>query len=121
MYKILVVDDALFIRSIVKGYLTENNFEVVAEAQNGKEALAKYIETCPDIVTMDITMPEMDGIETIKQIKKHDSKAKIVICSAMGQEHMVIKALKAGAVDFVVKPLDKERVLAAINKALTND
>ncbi|WCN37397.1 response regulator [Aneurinibacillus uraniidurans] len=121
MYRVLVVDDALFMRSIVKGYLLENNFEVVAEAQNGKEALEKYKETCPDIVTMDITMPEMDGIETIKQIKKYDSKAKIVICSAMGQENMVIKAIRAGASDFVVKPLDKERVLAAIHKALTSD
>ncbi|ERI09808.1 chemotaxis protein CheY [Aneurinibacillus aneurinilyticus ATCC 12856] len=117
MHKVLVVDDAVFMRNIIKDFLTKNGFEVVGEAGNGAEAVQKYIQTRPDLVTMDITMPEMDGVEALKKIKEHDPLAKIIICSAMGQEKMVIQAMGAGAIDFIVKPFQEARVLEAITKA----
>ncbi|WP_078554660.1 response regulator [Bacillus alkalicellulosilyticus] len=117
--KILVVDDAAFMRMMIKDILTKNGYEVVGEATDGAEALEKYKELSPDLVTMDITMPEMDGITSLKEIKKVNPSAKVIMCSAMGQQAMVIDAIQAGAKDFVVKPFQADRVLEAIGKALS--
>ncbi|OWZ84240.1 response regulator [Natranaerobius trueperi] len=116
--KVLIVDDAAFMRMMIKDILTKNGFEVVGEAVNGQEAVEKYDEVSPDLVTMDITMPEKDGIEALKEIKEKDSAANIIMCSAMGQQSMVIEAIQAGAKDFIVKPFQPDRVMEAINKAL---
>ncbi|MGG3893375.1 response regulator [Geobacillus stearothermophilus] len=118
MARVLVVDDAAFMRMMIKDILTKNGHEVVAEAADGRQAVEKYKETRPDIVTMDITMPEMDGITALKEIKKIDSNAKVIMCSAMGQQTMVIDAIQAGAKDFVVKPFQADRVIEAINKTI---
>lgn len=119
MSKVLIVDDAAFMRMMIKEILTKNGFEVVGEANDGFQAIEKYKELQPDLVTMDITMPEMDGITSLKEIKKIDANAKIIMCSAMGQQAMVIDAIQAGAKDFIVKPFQAERVLEAINKTLS--
>ncbi|MBN8689183.1 MAG: response regulator [Armatimonadetes bacterium] len=114
--RILITDDALFMRVTLKKILTENGYEVVGEAQNGAEAIDLYKRLNPDIVTMDITMPEMDGLAALKGIKEHDPNAKVVMCSAMGQKNMVVEAIQAGAKDFIVKPFQAERVLEAMGK-----
>ncbi|GGH82198.1 two-component system chemotaxis response regulator CheY [Pullulanibacillus pueri] len=116
--RILVVDDAAFMRMMIKDILVKNGFEVVGEASNGQEAIEKYKEHQPDLVLMDITMPEVDGITSLKEIKKIDPQAKIIMCSAMGQQAMVIDAIQAGAKDFIVKPFQGDRVLEAIKKTL---
>lgn len=116
--KILVVDDAAFMRMMIKDILTKNGFEVVGEAADGAQAIEKYKELNPDLVTMDITMPEKDGITALKEIKSMDSSAKIIMCSAMGQQAMVIDAIQAGAKDFIVKPFQADRVIEAIQKTL---
>ncbi|WP_350344963.1 response regulator [Proteinivorax tanatarense] len=116
---VLIVDDAAFMRMMIKDILSKNGFEVVGEAANGKEAVEKYKELTPDLVTMDITMPEMDGVQALQEIKKIDDSAKVVMCSAMGQQAMVIEAIQNGAKDFIVKPFQGERVLEAIQKALS--
>ncbi|WP_270165389.1 response regulator [Paenibacillus sp. SYP-B4298] len=118
MARVMVVDDAAFMRMMIKQILTESGHEVVAEAVNGLEAIQKYKENMPDIVTMDITMPELDGVEAVKEIRQVHSKAKIIMCSAMGQQQMVVSAIQAGAADFIVKPFQKDRVLEAVHKAL---
>lgn len=118
MKKVLIVDDAAFMRMMVKDILQKNGFEVVGEGCNGIQAVELYKQERPDVVTMDITMPEMDGIEAVKQIKAFDPNAKVVMCSAMGQQSMVMDAIKAGARDFIVKPFQADRVLEAINKVL---
>lgn len=118
MAKILVVDDAAFMRMMVKDIVTKNGHTVCGEASNGQEAIEKYKETKPDIVTLDITMPVMDGLQAIKEIKKLDANAKVIMCSAMGQQVMVIEAIQNGAKDFIVKPFQADRVVEAINKAL---
>jgi two-component system chemotaxis response regulator CheY len=118
MAKILVVDDAAFMRMMLKDILVKGGHEVVGEAANGIEAIDQYGKLKPDLVTMDITMPEMEGIEALKRIKTDDPKAKIIMCSAMGQQGMVVQAIQAGAKDFVVKPFQSDRVLEAISKAL---
>ena len=115
MAKILIVDDAAFMRMMIKDILTKNGYEVVAEAANGVEAVELYKSHQPDLVTMDITMPEMDGIE-VKQIKAVNPAAKVIMCSAMGQQSMVMDAIKAGANDFIVKPFQADRVLEAVKK-----
>ncbi len=115
---ILVVDDAAFMRMMIKEILTKNGFDVVGEAGDGSVAIEKYKELKPDLVTMDITMPEVDGIAALKEIKKMDADAKIIMCSAMGQQTMVIDAIQAGAKDFIVKPFQADRVIEAITKAL---
>lgn len=115
---ILLVDDAAFMRMMLKDILTKNGYQVAGEADNGEKAVEKYLELKPNLVIMDITMPEMDGIEAVRQIRKHDPAAKIIMCSAMGQQAMVIDAIQAGARDFVVKPFQPERVLEAVRKAL---
>jgi two-component system chemotaxis response regulator CheY len=116
--RILIVDDAAFMRMMIKDILSKNGFEVVGEAENGHIAVDKYGELLPDLVTMDITMPEMDGISAVKIIKKNYPEAKIIMCSAMGQQAMVIDAIQAGAKDFIVKPFQPDRVLEAVRKAL---
>lgn len=115
---ILIVDDAAFMRMMIKDILTKNGFEVVGEANDGLQAVEKYKELTPDLVTMDITMPEMDGITALKEIKSFDPNAKVIMCSAMGQQAMVIDAIQAGAKDFIVKPFQADRVVEAISKTL---
>ncbi len=115
---ILIVDDAAFMRMMLKDVLTKNGFEVIGEAENGAVAIEKYKELEPQLVIMDITMPEVDGIQAVREIKKIDPNAKIVMCSAMGQQAMVIESIQAGALDFIVKPFQPERVIEAINKVL---
>lgn len=116
---ILIVDDASFMRMMIKDILTTNGFTVLGEAENGLKAIEKYKELTPELVIMDITMPEMDGIQAVKEIKSINSDAKIVMCSAMGQQAMVIEAIQAGAKDFIVKPFQADRVVEAVKKALS--
>ncbi|MFD1067562.1 response regulator [Oceanobacillus locisalsi] len=116
--KILIVDDAAFMRMMIKDILTKNDFEVVGEAQDGNEAVEKYKEQQPDLVTMDITMPEKDGLQALKEILQINPDAKVIMCSAMGQQAMVIDAIQVGAKDFIVKPFQADRVIEAIQKAL---
>ena len=118
MTRVLIVDDAAFMRMMIKDILQKNGFEVVGEASNGIEAVDLYKKEKPDVVTMDITMPDMDGIEAVKEIKKFDSDAKVIMCSAMGQQSMVMDAIKSGAKDFIVKPFQADRVLEAIRKVV---
>ena len=117
--RVLIVDDAVFMRMKLKDILEKNGYEVAGEAQNGQEAFDKYQAEKPDLVTMDITMPEVDGLQALKMIKQADANAKVVMCSAMGQQGMVMDAIKSGAVDFIVKPFDTERVIQALDKALS--
>jgi len=105
-------------RMMLKDILTKNGFTVVGEAENGAVAVSKYMELQPSLTIMDITMPEMDGLQAVKEICKRDSKAKIIMCSAMGQQSMVIEAIQSGAKDFVVKPFQADRVVEAVTKAL---
>ncbi|WP_448516297.1 chemotaxis protein CheY [Pseudothermotoga sp.] len=114
--RVLIVDDAAFMRMLLKDIITKAGYEVAGEAANGVEAVEKYKELKPDVVTMDITMPEMDGITAIKKIKEIDPNAKIIVCSAMGQQAMVIEAIQAGAKDFIVKPFQHSRVVEALQK-----
>lgn len=116
--RILIVDDAAFMRMMIRDILSKNGFEVVGEAQDGAQAVEKFKELRPDLITMDITMPEMDGIAALKEIKAIDPNAKVIMCSAMGQQAMVIDAIQAGAKDFIVKPFQSDRVIEAINKTL---
>jgi two-component system chemotaxis response regulator CheY len=116
--KILITDDALFMRVTLKNLLVNSGYEVIGEAANGKEAVEKYAETHPDIVFMDITMPVMDGIAATRAIKANDPNAKVIMCTAMGQKNMVMEAIQAGARDFIVKPFSPERVLESILKVI---
>lgn len=115
--KILLVDDAAFMRMRVKKVLEDQGYTTI-EAADGKEAIDKYTKEKPDLVMMDITMPVMDGITAIQEIMKLDNSAKIIICSALGQQNMVINGIKAGAKDYVLKPFQPERVLEAVKKQL---
>jgi two-component system chemotaxis response regulator CheY len=115
---VLIVDDALFMRMMIRDILSKDGFDVVAEAENGVEAVERFKEVRPDLVTMDIVMPEMDGIEAVKQIMKIDPNAKILMCSAMGQQPLVVEALEAGAKDFIIKPFQPSKVIEAVEKAL---
>lgn len=119
MAKILITDDAAFMRMMLKKMVTDAGFEVVAEAENGQEAVELYKEHQPDLVTMDITMPEMNGIEALQQIRAFDDSAKVVMCSAMGQQNMVVDAIQKGAADFIVKPFDEARIKESLEKALS--
>ncbi|WP_054743087.1 response regulator [Cellulosilyticum ruminicola] len=116
--RIVVVDDAAFMRMMLKDILVKNGFDVVAEAENGLKAIEAYKEHMPDLMLMDITMPELDGIAAVKKIKEIDANAKIVMCSAMGQQAMVLESIQAGARDFIVKPFQAERIIEAVNKVL---
>jgi two-component system chemotaxis response regulator CheY len=118
-HKILIVDDAAFMRMMIKDILSKNGYEIVGEAADGAQAVDQFKEYNPDLVTMDITMPEMDGITALKEIKKINPNAKVIMCSAMGQQAMVIDAIQAGAKDFIVKPFQADRVLEAIGKVLS--
>ncbi len=115
---ILICDDAAFMRMMIKDILTKNGYNVAGEAENGIKAVEKYKEVSPDLVLMDITMPEMDGIQALKEIRKTDAGAKVIMCSAMGQQAMVIESIQAGAKDFIVKPFQAERVLEAVKKVV---
>ncbi|HEU4976382.1 MAG TPA: response regulator [Baekduia sp.] len=118
MARVLVVDDAAFMRKMVTDALSGGGHEIVGEAGNGDEAVARYQELRPDVMTLDITMPEKDGLTALKEIMAADPGAKVVMCSALGQESKVLESIKSGAKDFVVKPFQADRVLAAIDKAL---
>ena len=118
MAKIMLVDDAAFMRMMVKNALTKSGYTDIIEAQDGAEAVKKYSEEKPDMVFMDITMPNMDGLQALKKIKEDFPAAKIVMCTAMGQETMVIDAIKSGASDFIVKPFNTERIVDTANKIL---
>lgn len=120
MAQILVVDDAAFMRMMMKDILVKGKHEVVAEAEDGKQCLQEYGNIKPDLVTLDITMPELDGLNTLLALKKLDPQARVVMVSAMGQQDIVVQSIKAGAKDFVVKPFQPERVLEAVNKALSS-
>ena len=115
---ILVCDDAAFMRMMIKDILSKNGYNVAGEAENGLKAVEKYKEVSPDLVLMDITMPEMDGIKALREIKKVDAGAKVIMCSAMGQQAMVIESIQAGAKDFIVKPCQAERVIEAVKKVV---
>lgn len=115
---VLICDDAAFMRMMIKNVLVKGGYNVVGEAENGAKAVEKYKELNPDLVLMDITMPEMDGIEALKEIKKIDGGAKVIMCSAMGQQAMVIESIQAGAKDFIVKPFQEDRVIEAVKKAI---
>lgn len=118
MTRVLIVDDAAFMRMMIKDILEKNGFEVIGEANNGIKAIELYKKERPDVVTMDITMPEMDGIKAVKEIRIFDPNAKVIMCSAMGQQSMVMDAIRAGARDFIVKPFQPDRVLEAIRKTV---
>lgn len=114
--KVLITDDAAFMRVMLKDILAKNGHEVVAEAGDGIEMLQKYDETMPDIVILDITMPNMDGLVALKELRKKHPNANVVMCSAMGQQSMVIDAIQSGAKDFIVKPFQAERVVECLAK-----
>lgn len=115
---ILICDDAAFMRMMIKDILTKNGYNVAGEAENGAKAVERYSELNPDLVLMDITMPEMDGIQALKAIKANDPAALVIMCSAMGQQAMVIESIQAGAKDFIVKPFQADRVLEAVKKVV---
>ncbi|MDP4087173.1 MAG: response regulator [Bacillota bacterium] len=118
MARILIVDDAKFMRMTLTNILTKAGHEVVGEAENGQQAVSSYQSIKPDLVTMDITMPEMSGLKAVQIIKSEFPDAKVIMCSAMGQQKMVVEAIEAGAKDFIVKPFDENRVLDTINRVL---
>ena len=120
MAKILTVDDAAFMRKVIKDTLSKAGYTEIYEAEDGAMAVEKYNELKPDLVLMDITMPNMDGLEALKAIRAKDSGANVVMCSAMGQESMVMDAVRSGAKDFIVKPFKPDRVLKTVNTILGN-
>ena len=115
---ILICDDAAFMRMMIKDILTKNGYTVAGEAENGAKAVEKYAELHPDLVLMDITMPEMDGIQALKKIKESHPQASVIMCSAMGQQAMVIESIQSGAKDFIVKPFQADRVIEAVRKVV---
>ncbi len=118
MAKVLIVDDAAFMRMTIRQMLEQHGHEMIGEAADGVEAVKKYIEVKPDVVLLDITMPEMNGVEALKRIKELDSGAKVIICSAMGQQAMVAEAIQSGAKDFIVKPFEADRLVAAVDRVM---
>ena len=118
MAKVMICDDAAFMRMMIKDILVKNGYNIAGEAENGVKAVEKYQETKPDLVLMDITMPEMDDIQALKKIKAIDANASVVMCSAMGQQAMVIESIQSGARDFIVKPFQPDRVIEAVKKAV---
>ncbi len=116
--KVLIVDDAIFMRNMIKDIFSGAEFEVVGEAANGVEAIEKYKELKPDVVTMDIVMPLKSGIEAVREIVANDASAKIVMCSALGQDSLIMEAIEAGAKDFIVKPFKAEKVLEIIKRII---
>jgi two-component system chemotaxis response regulator CheY len=118
MATVLVVDDALFMRKVISDAVVAGGHEVVGEATNGREAVDRFKELRPDVTTLDITMPEQDGLAALREIIALDPAARVVMCSALGQERKVLEAMKAGAKYFVVKPFEEARLIAAVNKAI---
>ena len=118
MKRVMVCDDAAFMRMMIKDILVKNGYEIATEAENGLKAVEQYPDAKPDLVLMDITMPEVDGIEAVRRIKALDPNANVIMCSAMGQQAMVIEAIQAGAKDFIVKPFQADRVLEAVRKVI---
>lgn len=116
--RVLVVDDAVFMRTVLKKMLEEEGYDVCGEAGNGIDAIKQAKELQPDVVTLDITMPEMDGVTALPQIIEASPNSKVIMCSAMGQQPMVVDAIKSGAKDFIVKPFQKARVMQAIENVL---
>lgn len=116
MKKVLITDDASFMRMMLRNILEKNNYEVVGEAVNGADAVQKYMTLQPDFVTMDITMPEMNGIDAVHAIRNFDKNAKVIMVSAMGQQSMVMDAIKNGAKDFIVKPFDETKIIESVSK-----
>lgn len=119
MAKVVVVDDAKFMRMTLSNILSKANHDIIGEGENGKTAIELYRMLKPDLIIMDITMPIMSGLDAVKEIKKEYPSAKIIMCSAMGQQKMVVEAIEAGAKDFIVKPFDEGRVIDAINRVLS--
>lgn len=117
--KILIVDDAVFTRKMLRSMIEKYDIEVVGEAENGKQAIVNYKELSPDIVIMDITMPEMDGLQATKEIMLNYPMAKIIMCSALGQNTKVIEAIQAGAKDFIIKPYKEEVVIKKITQVMS--
>ena len=117
-HTVLVCDDAIFMRTMIGDILSQAGYEVVGEAETGTQAVEKYVSLKPDLVTMDIVMPDMGGIDAVREIVQHDPGAKILMCSAMGQQALVVEAIQAGAKDFVVKPFQPSRVLEAVQRVL---
>jgi two-component system chemotaxis response regulator CheY len=116
--KIMLVDDAAFMRMMIKDTLKKNGFTDIVEAGNGEQAVATFQVEKPDLILLDITMPVMDGLEALKKLKELDSSVQVVMCSAMGQESMVVDALKLGAKDFIVKPFKPDRIMKTVNSLL---
>jgi two-component system chemotaxis response regulator CheY len=117
-HRVLVCDDAIFMRTMISDILSGAGYEVVGEAETGLQAIERYRALKPDLVTMDIVMPDMGGIEAVREIVREDPNAKILMCSAMGQQALVVEAIQAGAKDFVVKPFQPSRVLEAVQRVL---
>jgi two-component system chemotaxis response regulator CheY len=117
-HRVLVCDDAIFMRTMISDILSGAGYEVVGEAETGLQAIERYRELNPDLVTMDIVMPDMGGIDAVREIVRQDPNAKILMCSAMGQQALVVEAIQAGAKDFVVKPFQPSRVLEAVQRVL---
>ncbi|EWG10396.1 chemotaxis protein CheY [Cytobacillus firmus DS1] len=117
--RILIVDDAKFMRVTLSSILKKDDHEIVGEGENGKEAVDLFVNLKPDLVMMDITMPEMSGLEAVREIKRDNPNAKVIMCSAMGQQKVVVESIEAGAKDFIIKPFDESRVLEAVNRVLS--
>jgi two-component system, chemotaxis family, chemotaxis protein CheY len=115
---VMIVDDLAFIKFVLRDILDKAGFRVVGEASNGEEAIRVYLDKRPDVVLMDITMPGMDGLTALKKIREHDPAAKIIICSALGQQRLIVQAIQLGAKDFIVKPFQPQRIISALKKAL---
>jgi two-component system, chemotaxis family, chemotaxis protein CheY len=115
---VLIADDLAFIKIVLRDILEKSGFRVVGEASNGDEAIARYLDTRPDVVLMDITMPGMDGLTALRKIRELDPSARIIMCSAMGQQRLILQAIQMGAKDFIVKPFQPQRVVSALKKAL---
>ena len=115
---VLVCDDAMFMRTMISEILVQAGYQIVGQAESGSEAVSKYHELKPDLVTMDIVMPEMGGIDAVREIVRTDPHARILMCSAMGQQALVVEAIQAGAKDFVVKPFQPARVIEAVQRLL---
>jgi two-component system chemotaxis response regulator CheY len=115
---VMIVDDLAFIKIVLRDILEKSGFRVVGEASNGDEAIRVYLDKRPDVVLMDITMPGMDGLTALKKIREHDPKARIIICSALGQQRLIVQAIQLGAKDFIVKPFQPQRIVSALKKAL---
>ncbi len=118
MPSVLIADDAAFMRMMLRNILTDAGYEVTGEAEDGEEAVSRYLELRPDLTTMDITMPGMNGLDALKAIRAEDPEARVIMCSAMGQKSMVVESFSAGARDFIVKPFQADRVVSAMEKAL---